>query len=150
MNDADTADIVRRIVGTWPMSPKGPLWTEAMRELDYAPALATYTQLRNTVEETRISIARYIAAYRGVSANGTTRRPDPGEPCQICAGTGMRSGHQRIGQWTYDVVVGCTCPVGRRASDVLRRIDDANAAAASVERRTDIGPVIVGGQESLL
>lgn len=150
MNDADTADIVRRIVGTWPMSPKGPLWTEAIGEFDYAPALATYTQLRNTVEETRISIARFIVTYRGVASIGNTRRADPGEPCQLCAGTGMRSGHQRVGTATYDVVVGCSCPAGRRAGDVLRRIDDANAAAAGPERRSDVGPVILGGQESLL
>lgn len=150
MNDADTADIVKRIVGTWPMSPKGFLWTEAIHEFDYAPALATYTQLRNTVEESRISIARYIVAYRGVAAIGTTRRPDPGETCELCAGTGMRSGHQRVGQSAYDVVVGCSCPAGRRAGEVLRRIDDANATTAGAQRRTDIGPVILGGQKALL
>lgn len=150
MNAEDTADVVKRIVGTWPMSPKGFLWTETIAEFEYAPALATYTQLRNTVEETRISIARFIAAYRAVAAVGNTRRPDPGETCPICAGTGHRTGHQRIGNYTYDVVVGCTCPAGRRASEVLRRIDDANATAAGPERRTDIGPVIHGGQEALL
>lgn len=150
MNAEDTADIVKRIVGTWPMSPKGFLWTETLGEFDYAPALATFTQLRNTVEESRVSIARFIVAYRAIANTGNTRRGEPTEPCDVCADTGMRTGQQRIGTTVYDVVVACTCPAGRRGGKTVERVASLNAAHAGPERRTDIGPVITGGQESLL
>jgi hypothetical protein len=77
MNEADTADIVKRIVGTWPMSPKGYLWTEALHDLDYGPALATYVQLRDETDEQRISIARFKQAYRGIDGTGNTGRRHP-------------------------------------------------------------------------
>jgi hypothetical protein len=74
MNETDTADIVKRIVGTWPMAPKGFLWTEAVRDLDYGPALATFVQLRNETDEQRISIARFLLAYRAIANRGNTGR----------------------------------------------------------------------------
>ena len=150
MNDADTADIVRRIVGTWPMSPKGPLWTEVVSEFDYGPALATFTQLRNTVEESRISIARFIVTYRAIANVGNSRRGETGETCDICAGTGFRTAHQRIGTDVADCVVGCICAAGRRGAQTVARVDELNRASAGPERRTDVGPVIVGNQEPLL
>lgn len=79
MTDSDTADIVRRIVGTWPMSPKGPLWTEAIHDLDYGPALATFVQLRDELDEQRISIARFRGAYRGIVGQGYSTRTHPAE-----------------------------------------------------------------------
>ena len=150
MNDADNADIVKRIVGTWPMSPKGFLWTDVLREFEYGPALAAFTQLRNSVEESRISIARFIVTYRAVANVGNTRRGETGEVCDICAGTGMHSALQRIGTDMAHVVVACTCPAGRQGGTTVARVDSLNAASAGPERRTDIRPVIVGGQESLL
>jgi hypothetical protein len=79
MNDSDTADIVKRIVGTWPMSPKGFLWTEALHELDYGPALATFVRLRDETDEQRITIARFKGAYRAITGTGTTTRRPPDE-----------------------------------------------------------------------
>jgi len=145
MNESDTADVVKRIVGTWPMSPKGFLWTEAIGEFDYAPALAAFTQLRNTVEESRISIARFIIAYRAIANAGNTSRGEPADTCPLCDGTGMRSGHQRIGTVDYSVVVACDCPAGHRADKTLRRVDEYNARHSGPERRTDVGPVVLGG-----
>lgn len=79
MNDAETADLVRRIVGTWPMSPKGPLWTEAIRDLEYGPVLATFCRLRDEHDEQRLSIARFKQSCRAISNAGNTNRRHPSE-----------------------------------------------------------------------
>jgi hypothetical protein len=79
MNEADLADVVRRVVGTWPMAPKGYLWTEAIADLDYGPALAAYYRLRDEHDEQRISIARFKATVRALT-NDSTSRQHPNEP----------------------------------------------------------------------
>lgn len=118
MNDQDTADIVRRIVGTWPMSPKGPLWTEAIGDLDYGPALATFIQLRDETDETRISIARFKLTYRGLASHGNTSREPPAEPgpppisfdeyvtrMTWQAGTGDAAAAEALDEWSRASVV---------------------------------------------
>ncbi len=114
MNDTDTADIVKRIVGTWPMAPKGFLWTEALDDLDYAPALAAYTRLRDEVEEQRISIARFLATYRAIVNHGNTGRrhdtePDDGPTMSFdeyitrtswLAGTGSTTASAALDEWS--------------------------------------------------
>lgn len=143
MTANDTADVVKRIVGTWPMSPKGFLWTETLCDLDYGPALATFTKLRDEVEEQRISIARFLVTYRGIVSRGSTKRLDDDTPtCPTCEGSGMVSARQQIGADAYDVVVGCTgCAAGRVAAKTLAGVDRYNAAHSSAERRS-AGPVL--------
>lgn len=117
MTEAETADIVRRIVSTWPMSPKGVIWTEAISELEYRHALAAYVQLRDELDEQRISVARFRMAVRGIAAGarGTTRRRHPHEPEEHegpvigfgdylarqtwKAGTGDPSGQENLDTW---------------------------------------------------
>ena len=141
MNANDTADVVKRLVGTWPMSPKGFLWTEVLGDLDYGPALAAYARLRDEVEEQRISIARFLVTYRAIN-RGNTDRPDDTPTCWRCDGSGMVSARQDIGPDRYDVVIGCTeCPDGRRAAKTIAGVDRYNAAHAGATRRP-AGPVL--------
>ena len=71
----------QRIVGTWPASPKGFIWTEQLLELDAGIARAAVDQLTREHEESRLPVARYLAVYRAITnAGNTDRHTDNGRP----------------------------------------------------------------------
>ena len=115
MNAADTADIVRRIVTTWPMSPKGFVWTDALAELEYGPALAAYVRLRDELDEQRVSVARFKSVARALT-NDVSPRQHPGEGAVLAgppmsfpeylalitwrAGTGDSEANAALDEWS--------------------------------------------------
>jgi len=68
MDESHRAQLVNRIVTTWPNGPKGPIWTEALTdhyEVTFAEALDVYKHLRDTVERNNPpSIALFLATWR--------------------------------------------------------------------------------------
>jgi hypothetical protein len=68
MDATQRAQLVDRIIGTWPNGPKGGVWTEAFDdhdEITFAQALDVYKHLRDTSERNNPpSIAAYLATWR--------------------------------------------------------------------------------------
>jgi hypothetical protein len=68
MDATQRAQLVDRIVTTWPNGPKGVIWTETLTDHDditFTAALDVYKHLRDTVERNNPpSIALYLATWR--------------------------------------------------------------------------------------
>lgn len=89
MTSDDCARLVNLIVATWPTGPKAYIWTQALADLDAAPANRAYLDLRDTIE--RITIPAFRAGYDR-AAGRARRRPDPDATCQYCRGCGFEPG----------------------------------------------------------
>ena len=68
MDATQRAQLVDRIVTTWPNGPKGVIWTEALTdhdEITFTAALDVYKHLRDTAERNNPpSIALFLATWR--------------------------------------------------------------------------------------
>jgi hypothetical protein len=80
MNETEAKKLTERIVGTWPASPKGFVWTEELLALDASIARAAITQLTREHDESRLAVSRFLAVYRAIDARGNTGRPHPDTP----------------------------------------------------------------------
>jgi hypothetical protein len=116
MNETEAKKLTERIVGTWPASPKGFVWTETLLGLDFGPALAAVGQLTRTHDETRLSVPRFLAAYRVVTTTGNTHR-DTEAVCSWCGGDGWVT-VEPLECWGYEYsqMHPCTCSAGRRSA----------------------------------
>ena len=76
MNETEAKKLTERIVGTWPASPKGFVWTEELLPLDASTAHAAVTRLVREHEESRLPIARFLAVYRAIDKQNHPRRHD--------------------------------------------------------------------------
>jgi hypothetical protein len=77
MNETDAKKLTERIVGTWPASPKGFVWTEELLTLDAAIARAAIAQLTHEHDEARLPVSRFLAVYRAIRDQGNTGRRHP-------------------------------------------------------------------------
>jgi hypothetical protein len=67
MDPTQRAQLVDRIVTTWPHGPKGAIWTETLTdhpELTFGEALDVYKHLRDTVERNPPTVAVFLATWR--------------------------------------------------------------------------------------
>lgn len=87
MNETEAKKLTERIVGTWPASPKGFVWTEVLLPLDAYTARAAVDQLTREHEESRLPVARYLAVYLALVRRDTVTdpRPEPDGPAMSFA-----------------------------------------------------------------
>ena len=68
MDATQRAQLVERIVTTWPNGPKGAIWTETLAdhdEITFTAALDVYKHLRDTAERRDPpSVAAFLATWR--------------------------------------------------------------------------------------
>jgi hypothetical protein len=80
MNETEAKKLTERIVGTWPASPKGFVWTEVLLPLDATVARVAVDRLTREHEEARLAVARFLAVYLAAVRNAGTDEPRHPEP----------------------------------------------------------------------
>jgi hypothetical protein len=75
MDPTQRAQLVDRIVTTWPHGPKGMIWTETLAdhpEIGFGEALDVYKHLRDSIERNPPTVAVFLATWRA-----RHHRPEP-------------------------------------------------------------------------
>lgn len=90
--------------------PGKPTWMRVLDQLDFDRSFVAYMNLLGTCPE-RPSVAEFMRSYQETAPAAPAA---PKVACKVCAGEGWRTvPFQSLGR-TYDGVVPCECPAGRR------------------------------------
>jgi hypothetical protein len=79
MTGEELANIVNRLVATWPAGVRGHIWTAELAHLDPGPARRTIDQLARS-DDRPPSVARFLDVYRAVTTplSGIPKPTDTG------------------------------------------------------------------------
>jgi hypothetical protein len=111
MTGEELANLVSRLVATWPAGVRGHIWTTELAMLDAGPARKVVDQLARS-DDRPPSVARFLDVYRAVTAplSGIPKPTDTGPPValddviarlewKVSTGTGSDNDLAELNRW---------------------------------------------------